>query len=141
MRREPGRRAALLVLDIDRFKLVNDSLGHRAGDDVLCAIARTLQHRLRATDIVARLGGDEFAALLLDLHDANDAAEIASEIATAIASQSILTGGEATSVTVSIGVLALDHTTGEREIDTLVAADNAMYRAKRAGRNRISLAA
>jgi diguanylate cyclase (GGDEF)-like protein/PAS domain S-box-containing protein len=139
--REPDRRAALLVLDVDRFKLVNDSLGHRGGDDVLCAIARTLTHRLRATDIVARLGGDEFAALLLDLHDAKDALEIATELATAIASQTILTGGDATSVTVSIGVLPLDHTTSEREVDTLVAADNAMYRAKRAGRNRISLAA
>jgi diguanylate cyclase (GGDEF)-like protein/PAS domain S-box-containing protein len=139
--REHDRHAALLVLDIDRFKLVNDSLGHRAGDDVLCAIARTLRHRLRSTDVIARLGGDEFAALLLDLHDARDATEIASELATAIASQSILTGGDATSVTVSIGIVVLDHTTNEREIDTLVRADNAMYRAKRAGRNRISLAA
>jgi diguanylate cyclase (GGDEF)-like protein/PAS domain S-box-containing protein len=139
--REPGRRAALLVLDIDRFKLVNDSLGHRAGDDVLCAVAQTLTHRLRSSDVIARLGGDEFAALLLDLHKPEDAAEIASEIAKAIGSQSILTGGEATNVTVSIGVLLLDETTGGREIDTLVAADNAMYRAKRAGRNRIALAA
>jgi diguanylate cyclase (GGDEF)-like protein/PAS domain S-box-containing protein len=139
--REPGRRAALLVLDIDRFKLVNDSLGHRAGDDVLRAVAHTLTHRLRSSDVIARLGGDEFAALLLDLHKPEDAAEIASEIARAIGSQSILTGGEATNVTVSIGVLLLDQTTGGREIDSLVAADNAMYRAKRAGRNRISLAA
>ena len=141
LQREPGRRAALLVMDIDRFKLVNDSLGHRAGDDVLCAIAQTLRHRLRSTDVVARLGGDEFAALLLDLEDAADAAGVASELAAAIESQPILTVGVPTGVTVSIGVLVLDSTTGERGLDVLVAADNAMYRAKRAGRNRISLAA
>ncbi len=139
--REPERRAALLVLDVDRFKLVNDSLGHRAGDDVLCAVAQTLRCRLRSTDVIARLGGDEFAALLLDLGEVDDARKIASELAVAIGSQSILTGGDSTGVTVSIGVVVLDHTTREREIDTLVTADNAMYRAKRAGRNRISLAA
>ena len=74
-------------------------------------------------------------------HDANDATEIASELTIAIGKQSILTAGDATSVTVSIGVVALDHTTHQREIDTLVAADNAMYKAKHAGRNRIHLAA
>jgi diguanylate cyclase (GGDEF)-like protein/PAS domain S-box-containing protein len=139
--RETDRRAALLVLDVDRFKLVNDSLGHRAGDDVLCAIAETLRRRLRGTDVIARLGGDEFAALLLDLHHADDASKIASELTTAIGSQAILTGGDSTSVTVSVGVVALDHTTEQREIDTLVAADNAMYQAKHAGRNRIYLVA
>lgn len=139
--REPDRQAALLVLDVDRFKLVNDSLGHRAGDDVLCAVAQTLTHRLRGTDVIARLGGDEFAALLLDLPGAERAREIASELTTTIGSQSILTAGGAASVTISVGVVVLDHTTLEREIDTLVAADNAMYRAKRTGRNRIFLAA
>lgn len=141
LEREPDRRAALLLLDVDRFKDVNDSLGHRAGDDVLAAVAQTLKHRLRGTDVVARLGGDEFAALLLDLHDERDGREIASELTTAIGSQSILTVGGAASVTVSIGVVALDHRTGQRDVDALVAADNAMYQAKREGRNRISLAA
>lgn len=139
--REPDRQAALILLDVDHFKLVNDSLGHRAGDDVLCAVAQTLKRRLRGTDVIARLGGDEFAALLLDLHGPEDAREVATELTTTIGSQSILTVGGAASVTVSIGVVVLDHTTREREIDTLVTADNAMYRAKRAGRNRISLAA
>jgi diguanylate cyclase (GGDEF)-like protein/PAS domain S-box-containing protein len=141
LEREPDRRAALLLLDLDRFKAVNDSMGHRAGDDVLCAVARSLEHRLRGTDVVARLGGDEFAALLLDLHGSDDARQIASELAATIESQTILTVGGAARVTASIGVVALDHETGAREIDTLVAADNAMYSAKRAGRNRISLAA
>ena len=139
--RQPDRQAALLLLDIDRFKLVNDSLGHRAGDDVLSAVAQTISRRLRDTDVIARLGGDEFAALLFDLHDARDARQIATDLAAAIRSQSILTVGGAATVTVSIGVVALDHQTSEREVDTLIAADNAMYRAKRAGRNRISLAA
>jgi diguanylate cyclase (GGDEF)-like protein/PAS domain S-box-containing protein len=139
--RQPDGHAGLLLLDVDRFKLINDSLGHRAGDDVLCAVAQTLSRRLRDTDVIARLGGDEFAALLFDLHDARDARQIATDVAAAIRSQSILTVGGAANVTVSIGVVVLDQTTSEREIDTLIAADNAMYRAKRAGRNRISLAA
>jgi diguanylate cyclase (GGDEF)-like protein len=91
--------------------------------------------------VVARLGGDEFAALLLDLHDETDAREIASSLTTGIKAQPILTSGGATSVTVSIGVVVLDHTARDRELDTLVVADNAMYSAKRAGRNRIYLAA
>ena len=141
LQRTPGRKAALLLLDVDRFKLVNDSLGHRAGDDVLCAVAQTLTHRLRGTDVIARLGGDEFAALLIDLQGAAAASRIAEELTAAIGAQSILTVGGAASVTVSIGVVTLDDTTGQRDIDALVAADDAMYRAKRAGRNRISLAA
>jgi len=141
LEREPDRRAALLLLDVDCFKHVNDTMGHRAGDDVLTAIAHTLVQRLRSTDVVARLGGDEFAALLLDLHDETDAREIASSLTTGIKAQPILTSGGATSVTVSIGVVVLDHTARDRELDTLVVADNAMYSAKRAGRNRIYLAA
>jgi diguanylate cyclase (GGDEF)-like protein/PAS domain S-box-containing protein len=141
LEREPDRRAALLLLDVDRFKFVNDSLGHRAGDHVLCAVAQTLTHRLRGPDVVARLGGDEFALLLLDLHGPEDAREIATDLIAAIEAQSILTVGGAARVTVSIGVVALDHTTRDRWADTLVAADNAMYRAKGAGRNRVSLAA
>ena len=141
LEREPDRRGALLLLDVDRFKLVNDSVGHRAGDYVLCAIAQTITGRLRASDVIARLGGDEFAMLLLDLHGPEDAREIATELTAAIEAQSILTVGGAARVTVSIGVVALDHTTRDRWVDTLVAADNAMYRAKRAGRNRVSLAA
>jgi len=141
LEREPDRCAALLLLDVDRFKHVNDTLGHHAGDDVLRAIAHALVQRLRSTDVVARLGGDEFAALLLDLRDVQDAQEIASALTTGIGSQALLTSGGATSVTVSIGVVVLDHTTRERQLDTLVTADNAMYSAKRAGRNRIYLAA
>jgi diguanylate cyclase (GGDEF)-like protein/PAS domain S-box-containing protein len=139
--RHPGQHAGLLLLDVDRFKEVNDSLGHPAGDDVLCAIAQTLTRRLRGTDVVARLGGDEFAALVIDLHDPGDAGEIAREVAQAVRSQTILTVGGPTAVTVSIGVVPLDHTTCTREFDSLIAADNAMYSAKRAGRDRVSQAA
>jgi diguanylate cyclase (GGDEF)-like protein/PAS domain S-box-containing protein len=139
--RHPGQHAGLLLLDVDRFKEVNDSLGHPAGDDVLCAIAQTLTRRLRGTDVVARLGGDEFAALVIDLHDPCDAGEIAREVAQAVRSQTILTVGGPTAVTVSIGVVPLDHTTCTREFDSLIAADNAMYSAKRAGRDRVSQAA
>ena len=141
LEREPGRQAALLILDVDHFKLVNDSFGHRAGDDVLCAIAETLRLRLREADVIARLGGDEYAAVLIDLETGDDAREVASELAKTISAQTILTAGGAVHVTVSIGVVVLDHTAREREVDSFLAADKAMYRAKRAGRNRIALAA
>jgi diguanylate cyclase (GGDEF)-like protein len=100
-----------------------------------------MTRRLRETDYVARLGDDEFAALVLDLNAVHEARQIATDLTRAIASQSIITTGGAAQVTVSIGVVPLDQKTCEGELDSLVAGDNAMYRAKRAGRNRISLAA
>lgn len=139
--RRYGGRAALLVIDVDRFKLVNDSLGHRAGDDVLRAVAETLRRRLRTTDVVCRIGGDEFAVLALSADGDDSARTIASDVADAIRSQTILTTGTAVEVTVSIGVAALDPATPAEADELFVAADNAMYRAKRAGRDRIALAA
>jgi diguanylate cyclase (GGDEF)-like protein/PAS domain S-box-containing protein len=133
------RHAALLFIDIDRFKKVNDSLGHKSGDAVLEAVAQRLIGRLRATDVVARLGGDEFAVLLVDTKDTDDARRIADDLAAAVRSKPVRVGGHELKVTVSIGVVGL----GERTDDdtALVAADNAMYRAKRDGRDRIALAA
>lgn len=140
IRRQPARRSLLLLLDVDYFKRVNDRLGHKAGDDALRAVAQTLTRRLRATDVIARLGGDEFAAILADVSDPDDAWQTANEIATAIRSQTILTSGGAVSLTVSIGVVVLEHTSIGAE-DTLVTADHAMYAAKRNGRDRIELVA
>ena len=137
--RRPELCSALLVLDIDRFKDVNDSRGHSAGDDVLRAVGRTLAQRLRATDVVARLGGDEFAALLVDVTSTDAAEQVAHDVADAIRAQTILTSGGAVAVTVSIGVAMLG--AARHEEQALIAADRAMYRAKHAGRDRIALAA
>lgn len=147
LERELGRvlrsdgRAGLLVLDVDRFKRVNDSLGHRAGDEVLRAIAETLTRRLRATDVIARLGGDEFAALVTDLAGPDDARLIACEIAASVRSQTILTGAGPVSVTISIGIVEFDASTAARGDDLVAIADRGLYLAKRRGRDRAELVA
>jgi diguanylate cyclase (GGDEF)-like protein len=139
-RRDPGHEAGLLLLDIDRFKLVNDTLGHNAGDDVLRALARTLRRRLRATDAIARLGGDEFAVVLRSVGSLDETCSVASDIASALRTQTILTSGGHAKVTVSIGVVSLRHRLDAKD-GALIAADAALYAAKRAGRDRISVAA
>jgi len=132
-------RAAVLFIDIDRFKRVNDTFGHKAGDDVLEAIAQRLVLRLRATDIIGRLGGDEFAVLLLDLDGDEDARRIADEIRTAVRSEPIRVGDTTVDVTISIGIARLGEEDGADD-HVLIAADNAMFEAKRNGRDGISLA-
>jgi diguanylate cyclase (GGDEF)-like protein/PAS domain S-box-containing protein len=139
IRRAP-RRAALLFIDVDRFKDVNDSLGHKAGDEVLQGVAQRLVRRLRATDVVARLGGDEFGVLLVDLKHADDARRIAGEIRTAMRSTPIAVSGQELVVTVSIGLISLGEETADDDV-ALIAADNAMYQAKRNGRDTVALAA
>jgi diguanylate cyclase (GGDEF)-like protein/PAS domain S-box-containing protein len=137
-RRSHGR-AAILYIDIDHFKRVNDTHGHKAGDDVLQSIARRLVLRLRATDIIARLGGDEFAVLLLDLDSIEDARRIADEIRTAVRSEPIPVGDTMVNVTISIGIATLGEGEGADD-QVLIAADNAMFEAKRTGRDGVSLA-
>ncbi len=137
--RRQHRRAALLFLDVDKFKRVNDSLGHKAGDEVLQAVACRLTGRLRSTDVVARLGGDEFAVLLLDTGDPGDVHRIAGELAEAVRRTPVYAGEATVDVTVSIGVVLLSEDT-PADADALIAADNAMYEAKRSGRDRIVLA-
>jgi diguanylate cyclase (GGDEF)-like protein/PAS domain S-box-containing protein len=137
-RRSHGR-AAILYIDIDHFKRVNDTHGHKAGDDVLQSIARRLVLRLRATDIIARLGGDEFAVLLLDLDSIEDARRIADEIRTAVRSEPVPVGDTMVNVTISIGIATLGEGEGADD-QVLIAADNAMFEAKRTGRDGVSLA-
>jgi diguanylate cyclase (GGDEF)-like protein/PAS domain S-box-containing protein len=139
--RRHGGRAAVLVVDLDRFKLINDSLGHRAGDDVLCAVAHTLESRLRGSDVVSRIGGDEFAVIALESGDEAQSARLARDLAKAIRSQTVVSSGTATRVTASIGIATLDKDTATSADDLLVAADNAMYQAKRRGRDQIAHAA
>ncbi|MBI1723955.1 MAG: EAL domain-containing protein, partial [Gemmatimonadetes bacterium] len=125
---------AVLYLDVDRFKLVNDSLGHGAGDQMLVALARRLQEAVRPGDRVARLGGDEFAVLLDDVTDGSDATRVAGRIQEALEAPLDLAGREVFS-TASIGI-ALSLTGYDRAEDALRDADLASYRAKAQGRDR-----
>jgi len=128
---------ALLFCDLDGFKLVNDLLGHEAGDTVLIEVARRLQRAVRAYDTVARFGGDEFVVLLEDINGTEDALAIAHRIVVSVAETIALPDAQA-AVGVSIGVA---HTAGATESrDVLLArADAAMYEAKRAGKGRVEL--
>ena len=136
-RRRSGGQLALMVLDVDNFKKVNDSLGHAAGDLLLVAFAKRLQGALRESDLVARLGGDEFTVIAEGLKDAGDAVAIADKIIAAMRDP-IDIDGRALSASTSIG-LALC-----REGDTpqtfMQRADKALYEAKGAGRARYCLA-
>jgi diguanylate cyclase len=126
---------SVLLVDLDQFKTINDSHGHRAGDEVICSAAAALRGRLRVNDIVARLGGDEFAVLLPATGSA-EAVYVAEQLRAAIAGER---HGESADlmVTASIGVATADG--GEISADDLLAdADIAMYQAKDAGRDRVA---
>ena len=124
---------ALMFLDLDHFKEVNDQLGHAAGDSLLIAVAQRLRAQVRESDTVARLGGDEFTVILPSLHDGTDAVRVADNILAAIAQPFPIAGKDVT-VGVSIGIaLFSEHGTNTEHV--LNAADNAMYLAKNQGRN------
>ena len=133
---------AVALLDIDRFKVINDTYGHLTGDEVLKEIAHTLRTMLREYDLAGRFGGEEFA-LLLPQTRAVDAFRIAERIRSAISGLCIIApgaaGGERVHVTVSIGVAALD-SGGKREYaELMAAADAALYRAKSGGRDQVQM--
>jgi diguanylate cyclase (GGDEF)-like protein len=126
------RRVALLFIDLDGFKGVNDRFGHAAGDRLLVRVGERLRAALRAEDFVARLGGDEFVVLLDDPHEALDAARAAAGLLGALDRGVALPGGCVAAVGASIGIaLFPDH--GIDAPGLLAAADAAMYRVKRAG--------
>lgn len=125
---------AVLFLDLDRFKLVNDSLGHLVGDQLLIAFVRRLEVWLRSTDTVARLGGDEFVILLEDIKDVSDATQIAERIQKELTLPFNLSGHEVF-ITTSIGI-ALSTTGYDQPEDLLRDADTVMYRAKALGKAR-----
>lgn len=128
----------LLFLDLDKFKQVNDSLGHKAGDHLLQMVAQRLQGCIRESDTAARLAGDEFIVLLEDVGTAEDVAAIAEKIRFTL-SQAFDLEGLAQYVLPSIGgVIYPLH--GDDAQHLLQRADHAMYRAKRAGGNRFLLA-
>jgi diguanylate cyclase (GGDEF)-like protein len=132
--RSDDGRCAVLFLDLDDFKDVNDGLGHAVGDALLRVVADRLRSTIREADTAARLGGDEFAVLIEDAVDLDDAAALADRIAAAIASPTSVAGQEV-NVRVSLGV-ALSPEGGESVDELLTNADAAMYVAKAAGKGR-----
>lgn len=143
LERHSQRRFALLFLDVDRFKLINDSMGHVVGDQMLLEVATRLRAVVRSTDsissqvhgnTVARLGGDEFVILLDEIKSAQDASAVADRILTALRQPYVL-GGHRVITSTSIGVV-LDSEGYERAEEVIRDADTAMYEAKKAGRGR-----
>jgi diguanylate cyclase (GGDEF)-like protein len=123
----------LLLVDVDGFKNINDSLGHLAGDKVLCSLAERLTGSVRATDTVARMGGDEFIVLLSDLRLPVEAEIIAAKIVAAV-SLPIDIGQTQTAITVSIGIGV--YPDGGTDMESMMqAADLALYIAKERGKN------
>ena len=127
------KRLALLMLDLDRFKDVNDSFGHLAGDELLRQVAERLTVHRRGVDTVTRLGGDEFAVLLEDLRHPQDAAQVASAIIAALSEPCRLSNGAEVRIGASVGIsLFPEH--GQTSEALLQQADAALYRAKGEGR-------
>ena len=133
-KRNSDQKFAVLYLDLDRFKIINDSLGHMIGDQLLIGIARRLEECLRPGDTIARLGGDEFTILIEDITDASDTIYVAERIQSELTVPFNLSGREVFT-TVSIGI-APGSSTYERAEDILRDADTAMYRAKTLGKAR-----
>jgi diguanylate cyclase (GGDEF)-like protein/PAS domain S-box-containing protein len=134
IRRHPAH-LAVLYLDLDRFKTVNDNLGHEVGDRLLQVVGQRLQETLRPSDSVARLGGDEFAAILNDLHEPAEAMQVAERLL-AVVAEPIDLGNSPLVTTVSIGIAYADHGEGSAG-ELLRRADFAMYSAKDHGRARV----
>ncbi|MDX6581003.1 MAG: hypothetical protein QOI10_187 [Solirubrobacterales bacterium] len=132
--RRYGTGGAVLMLDLDNFKYVNDALGHGAGDDLLRSVAALLRMRMRATDMLARLGGDEFAVYLAHA-DADAAGEVAHSLLEALREHVVPVDGRPIGVTASIGVACFAEDTSSGD-ELLADADHAMYRAKDSGRDR-----
>ena len=130
-----GQPLGLVIVDIDRFKTINDSRGHPAGDAVLREVARRLRAVVRSVDLVARVGGDEFALILIQA-DAQAARAAALEACAAVGREPVAAvGGPAVPVTASAGIAALP-ADAKGVVELVAAADQALYAAKAAGRNR-----
>lgn len=125
---------AVMFLDVDHFKSINDRYGHGVGDEVLQEFSRRMLDSVRATDTVARLGGDEFIILMEELSSSNDAEKIARKIHQRMSAPFLINGQHSIAVTTSIG-LATCTAGGATATALLKAADDALYRAKQAGRN------
>jgi diguanylate cyclase (GGDEF)-like protein len=133
-RRRDDVRGALLVLDLDRFKELNDTLGHAVGDRVLVHAARAMQERVRATDVLGRLGGDEFAVLLRGA-DEREAQGVAQALVERLRQEALPTAQGVRQVSASVGVVPLSGAAGASVDRALQAGDEAMYAAKSSGRD------
>jgi len=132
---EQKQRLALLYMDCDSFKRINDTLGHGAGDEVLKTIAARVHGQLRKEDLLARLGGDEFAAIIYPCYRIEDVQGIADDIRQSMAAPMELAGGQLIDVSVSIGI-AMFPEHGQTVEELLKYADAAMYEAKRSSKDR-----
>jgi diguanylate cyclase (GGDEF)-like protein len=132
------QHSAVMMLDIDHFKLVNDSYGHLVGDAALKSLADIMQHNLRPHDLLVRYGGEEFAILLPDTA-LEEARSIAERLRKMVAANEVVSHGVAFKITVSSGIASIDDV-GELE-SSFAQADEALYRAKEGGRNRVEIAA
>jgi diguanylate cyclase (GGDEF)-like protein/PAS domain S-box-containing protein len=130
-----GTPGAVLIIDLDHFKDINDSFGHQAGDDLLKGVAGLLKQRARQSDVLARLGGDEFA-LLLPQTPPDRAELVADEIVKTLNRRMAASAGQSLAITASVGVAISD---GLTDTELLAYADLAMYEAKEAGRNRFAV--
>jgi diguanylate cyclase (GGDEF)-like protein len=132
-----GTDFAVLFIDLDGFKEINDTLGHAAGDSLLLEVAARLAQSVRRDDLVARFGGDEFAVLQTNISDPSDIGALADKIGTAVA-QPYIIGNDEVTVTASIGIAKMTSQSSS-PTDLMVQADIALYRAKDDGRNRFRL--
>ncbi|HYV14797.1 MAG TPA: diguanylate cyclase [Conexibacter sp.] len=132
--RRYGAEGAAIVLDVDRFKPVNDTYGHGAGDRLIVRVAELVRARLRTTDAIARLGGDEFA-ILLPKADRAGAEAVAHSLVETVRAEAGTDGDTGGPITISVGVAMLDEHPAPSTAAIIAAADLAMYEAKRAGRN------
>lgn len=130
---------ALLVLDIDHFKRINDSHGHACGDLVLKGLTDLMMRKIRAEDVLARYGGEEFVVICRET-DASRAAILAERIRTAVEHHPFMAQGHELKITLSVGVADLSHATPCNGPTLLESADKALYRAKEQGRNRVIIA-
>ncbi|CAN5334326.1 hypothetical protein BH10PSE10_BH10PSE10_12130 [soil metagenome] len=128
---------ALMYLDLDQFKIINDTCGHAAGDKLLCEVAISLEHHLRSEDLLARLGGDEFA-ILLENSDIERAAIIAERLRQSVQDMNFVWNERSFTVTASIGLVQMTPGRATKD-ETLRTADLACYLAKEKGRNRIQI--
>ena len=128
-----GSTLAVLFIDLDRFKVINDSLGHDVGDMLLKSISERIRSTLRKSDMLARIGGDEFIVVLETIHTAEDAAYVCNKILETI-DEPVVIGSQTLTISASIGV-AIYPENGSTITDLIKNADNAMYHAKNLGRN------
>lgn len=132
--------ASVIMIDVDKFKEVNDTFGHPTGDQMLVTFVKTIQSQLRAFDIFGRLGGDEFAILLVDVTP-NEGAAIAERLCASVAAIRIPKGNDEIRINASFGIVSTRQLKApELEIENMLElADQALYQAKRTGRNRVAI--